>query len=369
MIQLQQRKICMDITKKFGFTLAEVLISLVILGIVAAITIPATISKSTNRANKIKIKKALSVYDNVINKIIIENNLPRSQSDLTNFINGNDNLCSRASTYFKIIELETPGNDCRFRASDGLWWDVTDISNTIVAFEKTDLNHVTANGAEYKAFKLVTRFDPQGSIRINDSGFSNYKYNVTNHIFKDPRTGNVDYQRFATDIPYKESIKKVQTFLNNEVYEEDLYAANAKMCAPGEKKSCTKAENWGSYYGGNVCSSYDKNGKGVVFRWDCESGCDKCRHWYETFTIPASDGGKYEWKPWECNEDLSLCANTDFDKYDKNGNRVFHAWFCNGGTDNPWTRCKDKYACVSCDNCEKLGYIRGEDGCYHLDPK
>lgn len=49
--------------KKFGFTLAEVLIALVIIGIIAAITIPALMNNTNDEENIAAFKKALSVMN------------------------------------------------------------------------------------------------------------------------------------------------------------------------------------------------------------------------------------------------------------------------------------------------------------------
>lgn len=53
--------------KKFGFTLAEVLITLVIIGIIAAITIPAVMNRTDDAENIAAFKKALSVINQAIN--------------------------------------------------------------------------------------------------------------------------------------------------------------------------------------------------------------------------------------------------------------------------------------------------------------
>ena len=357
---------------KKAFTLAEVLAVIIILGVVATLTIPSTLHRTGERANKTKIRKAMAVYETAVEKMIIENNIPRNTASLTAFALGNNNDCAPASEYFKINQLENQGNNCRFRASDGLWWDITDIANTIVAFRNDNLNYEMSSGEEYKAFKFVTRFDPNSSIRLNDAGFTTQKYYVAQNppVFVNPRNQEQTVKNlYATDIIYREAIEKVHAYLDNKIYNGDLYAANSKICENGKTKSCTKSENWGAqgYYGGNVCTSYDKNGNWVVARWKCESGCDNCRYWYVNERF-EKDGSNYEWKPWACNESQTLCENTDFNKLDKQGNQLFHAWYCNGATDNPWTLCKGKYSCVSCNGCEAQGYERSEDGCYHLDP-
>lgn len=53
--------------KKSGFTLAEVLITLVIIGIIAAITIPAMMNRTDDAENIVAFKKALSVMNQALN--------------------------------------------------------------------------------------------------------------------------------------------------------------------------------------------------------------------------------------------------------------------------------------------------------------
>ena len=50
-------------TKRFGFTLAEVLITLGIIGVVAAMTIPTLISNTNGAQFKTAYKKALSTLN------------------------------------------------------------------------------------------------------------------------------------------------------------------------------------------------------------------------------------------------------------------------------------------------------------------
>ena len=55
-----------------GFTLAEVLITLGIIGVVAALTMPALINKYQKKVLEVKLKKAYSVINNIHNKLHIE---------------------------------------------------------------------------------------------------------------------------------------------------------------------------------------------------------------------------------------------------------------------------------------------------------
>ena len=53
-------------TKRFGFTLAEVLITLGIIGVVAAMTIPTLISNTNGAQFKTAYKKALSTLNQAV---------------------------------------------------------------------------------------------------------------------------------------------------------------------------------------------------------------------------------------------------------------------------------------------------------------
>ena len=59
--------------RKFAFTLAEVLITLGIIGVVAAITMPVLIQNQTNRETEVKLQKFYSVFNQAIKRSIVDN--------------------------------------------------------------------------------------------------------------------------------------------------------------------------------------------------------------------------------------------------------------------------------------------------------
>ena len=125
-----------------AFTLAETMVVLVVLGIVASITIPALVRRQADAQNRTRLRKAMTVYD-------------------TN----NDN-CVKPKAYFKTVQ-DDENNNCIFRAADGIWWDITDITNPKIAFNKADLNEADDLNSN-NAFNLIGYLDDYGSLRVDD---------------------------------------------------------------------------------------------------------------------------------------------------------------------------------------------------------
>ena len=72
--------------KKFAFTLAEVLITLTIIGVVAAIAIPTTIANTKEQEYVTGIKKAVVALDNAVNLGIANNDSPYDNEDLFKYL-------------------------------------------------------------------------------------------------------------------------------------------------------------------------------------------------------------------------------------------------------------------------------------------
>lgn len=96
---------------KKGFTLAEVLITLVIIGVIAAITIPSLINKTNEQETVTAVKKAYSVLNQGLNKAKIENgeidtwvdeNSPTLLTDFTD----------KLKPHFSVLQYHTDMKDC-----------------------------------------------------------------------------------------------------------------------------------------------------------------------------------------------------------------------------------------------------------------
>ncbi|MDO5438233.1 MAG: type II secretion system protein [bacterium] len=73
--------------KRYGFTLAEVLITLAIIGVVAAISIPSVISNSQQQEFKTGLRKAVSVLNSAITmNMALDGETPYENADLFNYL-------------------------------------------------------------------------------------------------------------------------------------------------------------------------------------------------------------------------------------------------------------------------------------------
>ncbi|MBR6163408.1 type II secretion system protein [bacterium] len=130
----------------FAFTLAEVLITLVIIGVIAAITVPSLINKTNNQEYVSRLKKAYSVLSQATNSIIREEgpvtswatsldciyNLYKKQLPNIKECRTNGGECFKPGNYKKLTGEVDMGNDWnqnvgrKFILADGtqiLFWN------------------------------------------------------------------------------------------------------------------------------------------------------------------------------------------------------------------------------------------------------
>ena len=201
------RSLAMTGKKKVAFTLAETLITLTILGVVAAITVPMLINKQMEAANRTKVKKAMTNYEKALSQILVENDI---KSDIRTFFSD----CSETTKYFKKIESK---NDCVFKTADKIWWNIADIGNPIIMlddkYKDTNRDELYSmarqdNSENNEVFSFVGRIDSKtGAVRINDKG---YEDSIT----------------FNNDV-YPMYLAKLYSFINNI---EDLDLKYSKAC-------------------------------------------------------------------------------------------------------------------------------------------
>ena len=203
-----------SLCNSYGFTLAETLITLTILGVIAAITVPMLINKQMEAANRTKLKKAMAAYEKAFNQMIIDNDIRTNQGIIDEF------TCEKVRKYFKIAKNDPDGNSCRFKTSDRVWWDIADIENPFIILDEKYSGNDRAdfiegyatqledeNGKKLPIYGMVGRFDDKGILRINDKGY------------EDSIGLNNDYNQ--------KILAKLYSFVNNA---EDLDLKYSKPC-------------------------------------------------------------------------------------------------------------------------------------------
>lgn len=92
--------------KKFGFTLAELLISLTIIGIVATLTIPTVVQRNQAKANFAKLATSVSAIENALsNMIVAEGAYDITETDF--FVN-NEIQANHLERYLKFSDTAHP---------------------------------------------------------------------------------------------------------------------------------------------------------------------------------------------------------------------------------------------------------------------
>ena len=121
-----------------GFTLAEVLIALVIIGVISAITISSLIQNTQKQEFVSSLKKTYSVLSQVTNQIIAEEGSPLGDEG---WAATNDSILEQYKKHLNNIKECEAGRDCfkrnvKFLAhngTDSIWGNKTDMTSFIMA--------------------------------------------------------------------------------------------------------------------------------------------------------------------------------------------------------------------------------------------
>ena len=135
-----------------GFTLAEVLITLAIIGVVAAISIPSVISNSQQQEFKTGLRKAVSVLNSAITmNMALDGESPYENADLFNYLQKHMAVIETVSSVAKKY-LVTPA-----------WSNQTAFTNA--AFYTTD-------GMRFEFNRYNTFASSAASLKLHENGAS-----------------------------------------------------------------------------------------------------------------------------------------------------------------------------------------------------
>lgn len=196
----------MKCNKKLAFTLAEVLITLGIIGVVAAITIPSLITNYEKKATITKLKKTYSELANAV-KLSEAENGDISGWDISN--KSEENFDTFLFPYMKASKKNYPAGSFMYKftnGSNGGALDIVNMNTTVYTLlsgsevitlktNKTNRNHmsivVDTNGVKQKPNRLgydtfYMTIDPQLGFRMSqenqeelDKGTTTYKTRET----------------------------------------------------------------------------------------------------------------------------------------------------------------------------------------------
>ena len=244
-------------SKTKGFTLAETLITLTILGVIAAITVPMLINKQMEAANRTKLKKAMAAYEKALNQMIVDNDV---KNDIASALNTAG--CTITSPYFKKIN----GDGCHFQTADKVWWDITDIEHPLISLkdEITDDNIATLKSNadslddDKTSFVMVGEIK-DGIVRINDKGgivkdSDDEKYVDKLYVFTNKESNNQE------NISERIAECNGDVICKANIYKETTCPSGTLAGATGEWK-CTNCGPKGCIaFEGEMYSIYDENG-------------------------------------------------------------------------------------------------------------
>ena len=112
-LTIMKRKIC------YGFTLAEVLITLAIIGVVAALSIPAVISNSQQQEFKTGLRKAVSVLNSAITmNMALDGESPYDNSNLMGYLMKHMSILKSATRLLYEFNSYTIRNDSLIDEND-----------------------------------------------------------------------------------------------------------------------------------------------------------------------------------------------------------------------------------------------------------
>lgn len=173
--------------KQKGFTLSEVLITLAIIGIVAALTIPSLIVKKEKQGYVIALKKAYTMTNQVLIEMAADNGCigDLKCTGLFNINTTNQSFGSEFVKYFKILK------DCGVQSLQGCFNDNVNIyydgssSSTRQYDEFGYYEFITADGISFAVYNYHNNCIPPSDGSVDSMGITGDLSQVCGYILVD----------------------------------------------------------------------------------------------------------------------------------------------------------------------------------------
>lgn len=170
---------------KKAFTLSEVLITLGIIGIISALTLPIIIQKYNNHVVETGLKKFYSTFNQAIIQSINENGTPDTWdywgADGTGVVNnkiyGLKSMQKYILPYLNVIDIKDVKNRKLYILEDGSSFSTLETENReIIFYPKNGEKCMLKNEADiYGVCAFVFNFFPRAVRQVNDWRFLNNK--------------------------------------------------------------------------------------------------------------------------------------------------------------------------------------------------
>ena len=163
-------------TKRFGFTLAEVLITLGIIGVVAAMTMPTLINQTNGAQYKAAYKKALSAISQAITlNVALEdksfaNSVASSTTEGTVTTKSTEDFLKKR---MNVVGTEKGANDAGYTLPNNGVFTINSETLSCTDEEMTDQNTTECNGTSNKK-TVNTTVTPDVFLFFNDSSMFGY---------------------------------------------------------------------------------------------------------------------------------------------------------------------------------------------------
>ena len=149
--------------RHYGFTLAEVLITLAIIGVVAALSIPAVISNSQQQEFKTGLRKAVSVLNSAITmNMALDGESPYDNANLFGYL----------IKHMSVMETTTNIKEKYYNIA------INEASYTNAAFYTTD-------GMRFEFRKRASNYGTAGAVYLYESGYKICSGNTSGMIDDD----------------------------------------------------------------------------------------------------------------------------------------------------------------------------------------
>ena len=247
-----------------GFTMAETLTVLILIGVVIVISMPTIIHKHFESVRRIKVKKAMTIYDVAIHSMFNEHGFT-TKSALLNWANSATATdCANTSPYFKKIDSI---NGCVFKTADNVWWNISKIDNPIIIFNpewinclngksqcEQDVLETLAKSESIDAFAMSFEVDDKtGIIHVNDK------------VFEDDLNNNDDNKTYMA---------KLFDFINDKKFSSDIIIPQpVPPELPPDVTLCdTQGQKCSANYKGLIADCTNGEATKVIY---CENGSQK----------------------------------------------------------------------------------------------